>query len=277
MKSSSDRILETPSSYARSHFYYIQEIGILQSLEPHVSRRSNLNSFLFFVVLSGSGTVSIGKTKYSIGSGDCVWIDCSGAYSHESSADDPWSLFWIHYDGPEAASSYSAYVSQGGEPVFKPGNLLVFTESLQKLFDTHKKKASYMELLSNKYITDIVTACCLESAEDQSANTPLSGKLVSVHKYLEAHYKEKVELDLLARTFFVSKYHLSREYRKHYGASITSDLTAIRISHAKSFLRFSDDSVAEIALGCGFQEAGYFIKVFRAQENMTPLEYRKKW
>ena len=38
-KSSSNRILPTPSSYAREHYLYVQEIGTLQSLEPHVSKR----------------------------------------------------------------------------------------------------------------------------------------------------------------------------------------------------------------------------------------------
>ena len=70
---------------------------------------------------------------------------------------------------------------------------------------------------------------------------------------------------------------LSREYKKNYGVTILNDLVAIRISHAKSLLRFSDTSIEQIALSCGFQDAGYFIKVFRNAEGMTPLVYRKKW
>ena len=51
----------------------------------------------------------------------------------------------------------------------------------------------------------------------------------------------------------------------------------MRLSRAKSLLRFSDSSVEEIAADCGFADAGYFIKVFKKAENMTPLEYRRKW
>ena len=84
-------------------------------------------------------------------------------------------------------------------------------------------------------------------------------------------------LEELSGLFFISKYHLSREYKKKYGITIGSDLTGRRISHAKSLLRFSDSSIEEIALLCGFADAGYFIKVFKKAENMTPLEYRRKW
>ena len=102
-------------------------------------------------------------------------------------------------------------------------------------------------------------------------------KLSQIHTYLEDHYAEKITLEKLSSQFFISKFHLSREYKKIYGITLLSDLTAKRISHAKSMLRFSDSSIESIALATGFQDAAYFSKVFKKSENMTPIEYRKKW
>lgn len=278
MKSSSDRILATPSAYAKAHYYYVQEIGTLQSLEPHVSRRQNLRSFLLFVVLSGSGRVTIGAFSRPIAAGDCVWIDCSGRYSHESSADDPWSLFWVHYDGPDAASSYRNYKEQGLPAVFRPRSLLPFTDTLSRLYQLQREKSSLMELLSNKYITDLVTACYSEAAAAAgNGSSGLAEKLRAVHDYLEEHYAERISLEQLSSLFYISRFHLSREFRAHYGAPLSGELTSIRLSHAKALLRFSDSPVSQVAAECGFQDAGYFIRVFRRVEGMTPLQYRKRW
>ena len=85
-KSTSDRILATPSLHTRNHYLYVQEAGTLQSLEPHISRRQNLNSFLFLVVLEGEGLLLYDGSRHTISAGDCVWIDCTRPYSHESSA-----------------------------------------------------------------------------------------------------------------------------------------------------------------------------------------------
>ena len=74
-KSTSNRIISTPSSYAKEHYLYVQEVGTLQSLEPHVSKRQNLNSYLFFVVLDGTGTVSYEAKDYPISAGHCIWLD----------------------------------------------------------------------------------------------------------------------------------------------------------------------------------------------------------
>ena len=52
------RVINTPSAFTREHFFYIQEAGYLKSLKPHMSRRSGLQSYLFLIVLSGSGEVA---------------------------------------------------------------------------------------------------------------------------------------------------------------------------------------------------------------------------
>ena len=134
-----------------------------------------------------------------------------------------------------------------------------------------------MELGSNKCITDIITLCFTENESLKQGEYSIPEKLQQIHTYLVEHYSEKITLEDLAEHFFISKFHLSREYKKTYGNTIGNELTYQRISHAKSMLRFSDDSVDAIALKCGFQDSGYFIKVFKKAENMTPLEYRKKW
>ena len=138
-------------------------------------------------------------------------------------------------------------------------------------------KPSLMELSAHKYLTDIITLIFTENRPETLQGAALSPKLAQVRQYLEEHYMEKISLEELSSLFFISKYHLSREYKKNYGVTIGSDLTARRLSHAKSLLRFSDSSIEEIAVQCGFADAGYFIKVFKKTETMTPLEYRKKW
>jgi AraC-like DNA-binding protein len=276
-KSTSDRILATPSLHTRNHYLYVQEAGTLQSLEPHISRRQNLNSFLFLVVLEGEGLLLYGGSRHTISAGDCVWIDCTRPYSHESSADHPWSLKWVHFYGAQAADFYETYLSRGNTFLFRPRSLLPFTEALDQLYLCHKNKNPLAEILSNKCITDLITYCFMENESLRQGEYSIPEKLKQVHAFLTENYSGKITLEELSLRFFISKFHLSREYKKIYGTTIGSDITYHRISHAKSMLRFSDHSIDTIAADCGFQDSAYFIKVFKKAEGMTPLEYRKKW
>ena len=74
----SSRILYTPSTFARTSLLHLQEVGSLQAIHPHTSMRTNLTSFLCFVVLSGNGTLTYEGTAYELSAGDCVFIDCRG-------------------------------------------------------------------------------------------------------------------------------------------------------------------------------------------------------
>lgn len=127
----SERILVTPSSYSRGHYLYVQEIGTLKSLEPHISRREKLESYLFFIVTEGSGTVTLHGSTRKIKAGDCVWIDCLEPYSHESSLSQPWSLMWVHFNGCQAPEFYRLYMGRDGPAVYTPPSLSPYMESLQ--------------------------------------------------------------------------------------------------------------------------------------------------
>ena len=77
------RILHTPSDFAKSTLFYVQEAGRLRSLKSHVSRREHLDSFLFLIVLSGEGAVTYRDRRYHLKAGGCMFIDCKPvSYTH---------------------------------------------------------------------------------------------------------------------------------------------------------------------------------------------------
>ena len=67
-----ERLIYTPSSFARQSLFHLQEIGELQALKPHTSKREDLTSLLFFYVIAGNGTLIYEDTSYSLSAGDCV-------------------------------------------------------------------------------------------------------------------------------------------------------------------------------------------------------------
>ena len=159
----SNRIIATPSAYAKAHYLYVQETGTLQSIEPHISRRDNLASLLFFFVMKGSGVLTYRGREHPLSTGDCVFIDCLEEYSHESSKEDSWELFWVHFYGNDAAHIYRHYSEQDGLFVFHPGDATAFIGALNNIFEQQSAKGPCYEQICHKNLTDIVTACYLES------------------------------------------------------------------------------------------------------------------
>ena len=273
-------VINTPSAFTRKNFFHIQEAGYLKSLKSHLSRRSELNSYLFFVVLSGSGEVTYreplsegGMISSTAHAGDWFFLDCSGEYTHISTDEDPWELLWIHFNGPEARAYYT-YFRDHHNWHFRSAHFTELLTAIESILRYNEEPTDDTDLLTAQQIIHILTLICTESNEK---NELLSDKLITILHYLDEHYTENISLDQLAEQFFISKYYLSREFKKEFGTTVIQYVLAKRINNAKELLRYSNSSIEEIAHLCGIDDASYFNKVFRKMEGCTASEYRKRW
>ncbi len=274
----SERVLHTPSAFAKSSLFYMQEAGTLMSLKSHKCQRANLNSFLFIIVLSGKGILTVNDKTYALNTSNCVLIDCKQPYSHQSSEDDPWELMWVHFNGIHARSYYDLFVEQVPNLVFQTDTPTHFISNIHKIMEAHNENNTLTELIISKLITDILTLCFTESKKmSEYSDNNISLKLSSIRSFIDENYQDKISLDQLAEQFYISKFHLSREFKAQYGVTIGNYILLQRINLAKKLLRFTDKSIELIAAECGIPDASYFNKVFKKSENITASRYRKDW
>ncbi len=71
--------------------------------------------------------------------------------------------------------------------------------------------------------------------------------------------------------------HLNAAVHKATGKSTTSHISEQIFAEAKSLLRFTNYSVAEIAFGLGFEYQSYFNRFFRKHAGTTPSDFRKNF
>lgn len=84
-----------------------------------------------------------------------------------------------------------------------------------------------------------------------------------------------ISLDKLSDTFSVSSGQAGKMIRQHTGRSYKDYLTGLRVEYAKRLLRQGDLRVADVCARTGYANISHFIKVFRLQTGITPLQYKK--
>lgn len=273
----STRIIYTPSTFARTSLLHLQEVGSLQAIHPHTSKRSNLVSFLCFVVLSGEGELSYDGQNYQLHSGDCVFIDCRKAYSH-STSDNLWSLQWCHFYAPSLPAVYEKYKERGGRPLFHPENIDLFTGLLSDLYNLAAMSDYIRDMRINEKLGTLLTLLMEQSWHPECMTVSRKRmELIEIKKHLDEHYAEKITLDDLAKRFFINKFYLSKIFKETYGTTVNNYLISKRITRAKQLLRFTDMTVDEIGVAVGMGDANYFSRMFRKVEGSSPSEYRKQW
>ena len=274
----SHRILCTPSTFAKNTLFYIQEIGKLKSLKSHTSKRESLDSFLYIIVKSGSGIFTYQGRSYNVKSGSHIFIDCKKPYSHTSSDNDPWELLWVHFNGELMNKHYEYYSNNNLVTLCKPNNSLEFIDILEKLMILASSKDTHSELVSSNLLNTLITMILIQSiASPSNSQRTTADKINQIKEYIDNNFQKKIQLDMIAEDFYISKYHMSREFKKAYGITIANYIIAKRITYAKELLRFSEMRIEEIAGFCGIPDNSYFNKVFRKFEDMTATDYRVKW
>jgi len=149
--------------------------------------------------------------------------------------------------GSQLQLAFESYSREGREemlmPVFRP-LLMSVKESLAK----ERASSGERTLLSYKTVLSHLRENC---------GAPLSRKTVAEALGLSADY-------------------LTHLFRRCGSSGFHETLEELRMERAEKLLRQPQLNVAQTAELCGFEEPGYFIKVFRRRRGMTPGAFRAK-
>lgn len=100
-----------------------------------------------------------------------------------------------------------------------------------------------------------------------------SSKTVSqVIDYINLNFAEPLTLDLLADTFFISKYHLSHEFQRQVGTSVGRYIQKKRLQIARHLMA-QGMRPNEVCHLCGFQDYTVFYRAFKGEYGTSPREF----
>ncbi|WP_422938715.1 helix-turn-helix domain-containing protein [Vreelandella venusta] len=90
---------------------------------------------------------------------------------------------------------------------------------------------------------------------------------------MENYYSERIEVNELAKTALMSRFHYIRTFQSMYGLTPRSYLRDLRIKQAKNLLR-SGLSVTEVCFAVGYESLPTFSSVFKKCTGYTPRDYQ---
>ena len=90
--------------------------------------------------------------------------------------------------------------------------------------------------------------------------------------YISEHYSEDLSLDFLANEFFISKYHLSREFSRVVGTSVHRYIVQKRLIMARQMMA-AGVSTSEVSQRCGFGDYSNFYRAFTGEYQISPRKY----
>lgn len=269
------RLIQTPSPLAKSIYFYVQETGYFKTDDTYFTERQNLNSFLIVYTLSGKGRLCYQNKSYDLTEGTCFYINCMEHHYYETVKRNEWEFLWLHFNSQNALGYYEEFTRNGFQ-IIECQNPSLIESDLRQILSLNQKKNISTELLSSGLIIHILTELSLHTMTGSIQPLSLPDYLKEILKEIDHSLRTPLTLESLAAKAGVSKFHLSREFKKYVGFTVNEYIISARISYAKELLKYSSLPVSEIAYQSGMNHISHFINPFKARENMTPLQYRRE-
>ena len=94
--------------------------------------------------------------------------------------------------------------------------------------------------------------------------------------YFEEHYMDKISLELISETMYVSPFYISKIFKMVTGDTPIRYLINIRLDKAKELLEESPElSIKEVADRVGYDDAYHFSKLFKKRFGISPSGCKK--
>jgi transcriptional regulator GlxA family with amidase domain len=95
--------------------------------------------------------------------------------------------------------------------------------------------------------------------------------------WIAEHYHETAPVTALVRLSGLAERSFKRRFRQATGMSPLEYVHTLRLEEAKQMLESGDQSIEAIANAVGYEDAGFFARLFRRHVTLTPAQYRKRF
>ena len=235
--------------------------------------------YKLLLLRSGSGGYMVAGCHYALQPGDIVLVGRHTVHRPEFPAGSPYERVII-YISPEFLAELNRAdcdleaVFAGGE-----GHVLRLPEKeRRRLFSLAERLERELsgENFGREILGSALLQCLLvELGRARQSRLPEQpahredSRVAQILRYLDDHLAEDISIDVLSEHFFVSKYHMMRQFRRETGQSIHSYLTDRRILRARELMA-AGMSATESCFRAGFGSYSAFTRACAKRLGATP-------
>lgn len=271
-----DRVIQGAKKQPFLKDFVVTDLGWFPSASRHrVERKTGLEQHILMVISSGEGWAEWGDQSTTLRAGQALLLSPGTPHCYGSRGQDPWSLYWFHFEGQGAHDLLSCINMKPGECQLSPTQHKSIGTEFQrvlKIVDRGFADNTLMEL--SKSLIHVLTLIRAQSAARSKGRG--ADRIEDVISHMKSHLGLNLSLPELASLAGLSVPQFSHLFRQHTGVSPMVYFSELRMQLASTLLDQTNEPIHKVSEKMGFSDPLYFSRQFRKCTGLSPRKYRQR-
>lgn len=242
--------------------------------------------YKLLVFLRGNVTYSIEGRSYKLRPFDMVLVDKEAIHRPEVSGGEVYErvVFYISEEYLEKhkteeydlAYCYQRARQEGSNvlrfPAMTNTRLLSVIEEIEKNGKEYSQYAAklYANVLFMEFMI-LLNRGCVDGTGSFNHAVSFNQKMIDLIRYVGEHLTEELSIEELAEHFYISKFHMMRQFKEETGYTIHQYITEKRVLLAKSLIA-AGMSATQACYESGFKDYSTFSRAYKRRLSKSPSE-----
>lgn len=232
------------------------------------------NAYMIHYITAGKGTYNVDNRQYHLGPGDAFLIRPGKTVVYTADKDDPWRYCFIAFNG-SAAEHYLSLTGFADNYVIHIADDRV-NEMVCETTDMLPMYPRNPGLYGLSQLTKILLFFAEHYDNERTEKIqPIRADMQKVLDYIAYHYAEPITVLDMSKLVALERSYFCRTFKNAIGISPKEYLTKFRLDKARYYLTETSLPIGKISECVGFQSYASFSRLFIAQYQQSPGQYRK--
>lgn len=272
-----EKLIQSPVS----RDLYLSCIGYFPHARFHyVCRARGCPEYILIYVKDGCGWVEVAGTRFSLSHDEFIVIPKGVAHAYGSDEVDPWSIYWLHFDGNKAtclAEGLAAPTRIAPADNSRIAERLELFEEICFLLNKNLNVdvLDYANLVLQHLLgTFRYVNVYRKGAYRKNKENNAIGKVIH---YMEENVENRLTVEEMAAVGHLSRSHFYRRFQEETGLSPLDYFIRLKVNKACLLLIDTPLSIGQIAYKLGFSDSQYFARTFKKITGVSAGHFRSRY